>query len=543
MMDEEKRSDGLDTDNPLAAFESVEAPKTASPKRRFSGNTRLLIAVTALVAVLAILVAVLLPLLGGNHTGSSTATSTPEQIYPLYDHAKDTAENKIVQSVAIQHKDDSYTVYYNTQDKAYRLKGYEDFVLADSVEQEFIAGATALNGYDLVKSVGKLADFGLEKPAATATITYHNGNTATLLLGNATPDAAGYYAKLQDSDTVYMVDSSTASLFLQKKGELVNTTILAAPTVKEDDENGGAVLKEFTLKGGPANQTLTIRQSEKSDGTEFSYANFVLIKPYFRKVTDTVSDTLDSFTSIIASDAAVLHPTAADKTAYGFNKPYATLDITLAVQSLVESEEASSSTEESPEVYYYNSIESTVTVGNKDANGNYYVMITGHNAIYRVMASMLSPLVECTYENTIDSLLFLKDIKEIGKFEVMANGKTHTLTITHDETKEERDDQLTVLYNGKKLSTADFRVLYSLTMGLQRYDQSAHSVNGTPKHRIALYLNNGSAYLSLDFFEKSASLYTVRTSEGELFTIKASSINNWLTQFDNFIAGKKVADI
>ncbi len=540
MMDDDKKPTPIDNDNPLASFETVTTAQPTAKRPKLHRNTRTLIVATAIMAVLAILVAVLLPLLNTPTGGSDTssATNIPEEVYPLYDHAKDDTDGKIVQSVAIDYAGDSYTVYYDQAQGVYLLRGYEDIRLGSSVD-ELIDCATTLNAYDRINTTANLADFGLDKPTATATITYHDGSLCTVHIGNPTPDENGRYIRLADSDTVYMLDIDTAGVFRQAKTSLVERTILAAPSAKKDDKNGSAVLKQLTVTGGPSGQTLTIRQSEASDGMEYSYAPLIIVKPYTRMVDETISTTLQSFTYIIASDAAVLHPSDADKASYGFNNPYATLDITLAVQSVIESE----TDDDEQTIQYYNTVHATLIVGSQDEDGNYYVMIDDHNAIYRVASLLLSPIVERSYENTVSKLLFLKNIGTVGQLDVTLNGTAHTLAITHNPDKENSDDQLTVHYNNTTLGTPDFRRLYSQMMGLSRYGKADSEPTGQAQYSMALRNTDGSLFLAMEFYKQSASLYTVRTTEGELFTMKSSTIDNWMAQFNNYLAGKGVADI
>lgn len=530
----------------LSAFEQVAAPQKATKKKRLTANTRLLIAVTAIVAVLAILLAVLLPLLNkgaGNGEGTTSSgvtsdtASAPEEVHPLYDRSKDSTEEKIVQSVTIKNKDDEYTIRYSKADKLYQLVGYTDISLSASGINELVTIATTLNGYDKVKTVEKLADFGLDKPSITVNITYHDSSTATLLIGNETPDKNGYYACMQGGSEVVMVNADTASYFQLKKGQYVERTLIAAPTAKKDDTDGSAVLKELTLKGGPGKETLSLRQAATSDGEEYSYSSFLVTKPYKRMVSETVSETLGGFTYLIASEGAVLHPTAADKAKYGFNDPYAVLDVTLAIQTVSEDSSADS---DSIQYVYYNTVTHKVTVGSKDDNGNYYVMIDGHNVIYLVSSSSLSHVVERTYVNTISELLFLKPITELKQVSVATGGKTYDFMLTHDEKKEDADKQMTVVCDGKTLSTPDFRTLYSRMMGIARYGETDKAPTGQPLHKIVLTENDGSTFLTLGIYENSASLYTVRTDEGELFTVKISDINTFMSLIKDYCDGKAV---
>ncbi len=530
----------------LGAFEQVAAPQKATAKKRLSANTRLLIAVTAIVAVLAILLAVLLPLLSES-TGDSSSTpsdtaSVPEEVYPLYDRSKDKTEQEIVQSVAIKNKDDEYTVRYNKTDKLYQLVGYADISLSTSGIEELVSCATALNGYDKVKAVEKLADFGLDKPSITVTITYYDNTTATLLIGNETPDKNGYYARMQDGDEVVMINADTVSYFQLKKGQYVERNLIASPTVKKDDAHGTVVLKELTLKGGPGKETLSLRQVSTSDGEEYSYSTFIITKPYKRMVSETVSSSLSSFTYLIADEGVVLHPTAADKAKYGFNDPYAVLDVTLAVQT-AEEEEESSTDGSNPEFIYYNAATSKITVGSKDDNGNYYVMVEGYNAIYLVSASSLATIAERTYVNTISELLFLKTITDLKQVSITVDGKAYDFTLTHDESKEDSDENMIVVCDGKKLTTQDFRTLYSRLMGISRYGETDKKPSGQPLHKITLIEADGSTFLSMEIFEHSSSLYTVRTDEGELFTVKASDISGYMSLIKDYYDGKPIAII
>ncbi len=543
--DEELSSSATPTENSpeddvLSAFEEVAQPQTTKKKKKLSANTRLLIIVTAIVAALAILLAVLLPLLSEGTGGSSTSSDTvsvPEEVYPLYDRSKDDTKDQIVQSITIKNKDDEYTVRYNAKDKVYLLDGYADISLAASGVEELVDIATTLNGYDKVEAVDKLADFGLESPKTAATFSYHDNTTVTLLIGNETPDSAGYYARLQDSDEVVMIDAGIVSYFQLKKGQYIERNLIAAPTVKEDDANGAVVLKELTLKGGPGKETLSLRQAATSDGEEYSYSTFVITKPYKRMVSETVSETLSSFTYLIASEGVVLHPTAADKAKYGFNDPYAVLDITLAVQTAKEEDENST------EFTYYNAASSKITVGSKDDNGNYYVMLDGHNVIYLVASSSLSSVVERTYVNTISQLLFLKTIVDLKQVSISADGKTYDFKLTHDASKEDSDKQMIVVCDGKTLDTQDFRSLYSRLMGVSRYGETDKKPTGEPLHKIVLTENDSSTFLTLEIFRHSGSLCTVRTDEGELFTVKVSDISTFMSLVKDYYDGKPIPDI
>lgn len=82
---------------------------------------------------------------------------------------------------------------------------------ADSFAVATIADAfKSLQAASVLTEATNLADFGLDKPGLTVTATY-SGTTSpkVLLVGGPTFDGAGYYTKLPDSGTVYVVSNGT----------------------------------------------------------------------------------------------------------------------------------------------------------------------------------------------------------------------------------------------------------------------------------------------------------------------------------------------
>ncbi len=167
-------------------------------------------------------------------------------------------------------------------------------------------------------------------------------------------------------------------------------------------------------------------------------------------------------------------------------------------------------------------------------------MVEDIDAIFCVAASQLSGVAERRYENTVSDQLFLKDITTLSGATLSYGGKNYTYKFTHHPKEQEKDDMLTVTVDGKTYPTADFRLLYQLAMGIERYGTTDEQPTGEASLSIALQLEDGSQYLKVDFHPATGSLYTARTSEGELFTVKASEVNDFIKQANNYMAGKPV---
>ena len=255
-----------------------------------------------------------------------------------------------------------------------------------------------------------------------------------------------------------MCSSDSLSCFLADGASYVNTTLLTAPTVKQDDSTGSPSLREVTLSGRSHPEPLTIRRRVNADGDEMLYYTYVISEPYKRGVSDEAANQLATFYSLTASRAVVLHPTAEQLKTFGFDNPLTVMNLTLSVVSTVKSN-ASSDSEEGEEIIdFYNTTKATLTIGDKDDEGNYLVMLDGINAVFAVPAANLAAVAERTYDNTVTDLLYLKNVQEVGRIDLFAAdmGK-HSFTLTHVKNEDDRDKSLIVKEGDKQYSTPEFR--------------------------------------------------------------------------------------
>lgn len=324
---------------PLAG-EAQEKPEKKRKKISKRARTLVLTSAAALILAAAVLVVTLFPFFtaDGGSGSSDISSDTPslKDSIVLIDKTVETEkdeEDTVVEvtQMAVTNKDDSFTLVYNAKDKVYQLKGYEDLTLNASSTGTIADYAAYIEASAKVEVVNDLADFGLDDPTATFTGTYHDGSTATLSVGNATPSGNSYYVSLKGDDNVYICSANYVSSFTKRGASFVNTTLLSTPTVKSDDPNGTPTLREVTLTGKSHPVPLTLRRPSESDNDILAMHAYIITAPYKRGVSEAVSNELATFTSLSATEAAVLHPTAADKKKYGFDDPLTLAKVTLSV--------------------------------------------------------------------------------------------------------------------------------------------------------------------------------------------------------------------
>ena len=79
------------------------------------------------------------------------------------------------------------------------------------------------------------------------------------------PTKEGYYLREVGTNPVYLVDSTFASTISQPSTAYIGRNVVTAPTVKTDDDNGQAILREIELTGRVRTSPLILRRSTADD--------------------------------------------------------------------------------------------------------------------------------------------------------------------------------------------------------------------------------------------------------------------------------------
>lgn len=528
----------------------AEAAKPRRIRRR-TLNLILTSAGTVLIAIILLVVMLLdkqAPTTGDGGTTSPDATVETPKITLLNKAGDKETKGTPMKQIDIENKDGNYTIRYDETTKLYHIVGYEDIFLNTEMLLTLRTHAETIEAIEQIEDVSNLAAFGLDKPQATATITYTDDSTARLFLGNTTPSETGYYGQLEGTEGVYIFESDAVSLFRFRSTAFVHTALSAPPSVKSDDKHGKALLKEVTFSGTAHPIPLVMRRSYYNDSEELTYFSYIISAPYLRCTTDAVSNALSQVQAIIAEQALILHPTAAEKEKMGFNKPLIDLKFTMAVETEEENQSNSNTPNtESPAVdkndtpkIYYNSIDYHITIGSLDENGNYIAMVEGTDVIFLVSKEAYDFFFDRTYQNSVNEFLFFKSIEDLSRVSIQLNNASYSFDLAHYPEKEEPDDKLKVTMDNKVYSTEDFRELYQLLMGLKRYGVPEKEPTSEVPLEIALYDSEGKLYLGAKYYNTSGSLCTVETTEGELFTTRWSDVAFFIQQVDNYLNGRDV---
>lgn len=525
------------------------------------------VAVVALVALLLVLV-FLLPGNGGEDASSTAVSDTSVTLLDKSTDADGKTVDNPIKSIQITLRDESFTLSQN-EDGDLVADPYKDLPI-NTYEISYLVSTlkTVTATREISSSPDSPADYGFtgefaapvssdvsgtssgessasaEKAVgltAQVSVTYHDDSIHSFELGRESPTKEGYYLREVGSDPIYLVDSTFASTLAQPSTTYIGLNVVTSPSVKTDDDNGQALLREIELTGRVRSSPLILRRSTADDNLN-NASNYVITKPYFRAAnssSDAVT-ALDTYTSVTASGVEKPYPTAEDLKRYGLDDPYSTAVFTLAVETTEEAETSG----ETAKTSYYNIQKHTIQLGNKNDNGEYYGLVYNEDQRIPVVYLFSSSSVawaEAQYDDVAETLLFLRNIDSLSHVILTANGQETDFLLEHFPDEAEREDQMKVTSGGQTYDTENFRNLYQVLMSIYRKGAAPAEPSGDPVLSLKLVpITASDGTVELSIYKHDPNVFIVRFTTGETYAVNASEVNNAVKQLSNYLEGKDV---
>ena len=526
------------------------------------------VAVVALVALLLVLV-FLLPGSGGEDASSTAVSDTSVTVLDKSTDADGKTVDNPIKSIQITLRDETFTFSQN-EDGDLVADPYKDLPINTSEISYLVSTLKTVTATKEISSNPESpSDYGFtgefaapdssdasavsssvssaakaEKAVgltAQISVTYHDDSIHSFEVGRESPTKEGYYLREVGTNPVYLVDSTFASTISQPSTAYIGRNVVTAPTVKTDDDNGQAILREIELTGRVRTSPLILRRSTADDNLNNS-SNYVITKPYFRAANSSsaVVTALGTYTSVTASGVEKPYPTAEDLKRYGLDDPYSTAVFTLAV----ETTETSETSGESAKTSYYNIQKHTIQLGNKNDNGEYYALVYNEDqripVVYLFSASSVA-WAEAQYDDVAETLLFLRNIDSLSNVILTAGGRETDFALEHFPDASEKDDQMKVTADGQQYDTDNFRNLYQVLMSIYRKGAAPAEPAGDPVLSIKLVPTTASdGVVELSIYKHDPNVFIVRFTTGETYAVNASEVNEAVKQLGNYLEGKDV---
>ncbi|MGI6264325.1 MAG: DUF4340 domain-containing protein [Acutalibacteraceae bacterium] len=386
------------------------------------------------------------------------------------------------------------------------------------------------------------ADYGLDKPAATLTATFADGATLALELGDTTHASEETYLRVKGKPEIYMVDETLSDTLTLPSAGYIGVSLMTAPEVEKDDENGQPVMRSITLTGGVrGDKPLTVRRTNTADSDTMRLYTYWVEQPFSRGANDTAAtEAFSAAYSLTAGSAAFAHPTEQQKKDCGLDHPSTVAKIVTAVESKDVSNLGENDSVDNAPTRYYGVQNHTVTVGDGLEGDLYYVMVDDLDVIYLVSGGAI-PWKDMGYNDIASTMLFLQDITGIGAITVVDQGNETRFILTHDPEAGNANDMLTVTVDGEQKDTYYFRQLYQVMMGIKRIGDADPPSTGQADMTIRIEsTDTRDTVVEARLIRTSGSRYTCVMQDGDVYAVSAGSVEALQKQMAQYLAGKEV---
>lgn len=311
-----------------------------------------------------------------------------------------------VLSIAWEHEGEALRIVREDGGE-WRLEGVDGFPLRQSLASEMAENISALEATHSVTGGADPADYGLDEPAETLTVTLASGDTLEYAMGAQNEITCEYYLRFSKNEAIYTIASTLGSLTPYGRSEL-----LEAPEIPA---LGGAT--RLVVAGTQADVEQTYFENSAGMAYTDAYHWFHVGTDGIAVPSDTdrVNDLLDTVASVALTNCADYAADEAALAAYGLSPAQLTVTADYPAQGADESGDAASET-------------FTLLIGVQDEeSGDYYSALPDSQLVFLVDAATAETLLTATNDALRADDILLMDWDSVTGMEFTLGGETHVL--------------------------------------------------------------------------------------------------------------------
>lgn len=376
----------------------------------------------------------------------------------------------------------------------------------------------------------ELSKYGLDEPRASFEVSYTDGTSMKVLIGDVAPESKYTYIKLDNSSTVYMILGSRISDMLKGANAFANLSLIEKPVNNEDwPEYGKEVITrsdwdyQVVFENDP-NEESNMLSSQVISEPIFSYLN----------ITGS-SDVTHGMWGLTAARCEAVAPTDEQLVEYGLDEPRCVVslkgdgyDYTLKVGGESYSEAAEG--------------ETPVLEG-------YYCTLSGvagSNAVYVIPEASL-PWVTFKIEDVISNLITSNYLVDLANMSVTIDGKETLFDMTTNGGSNDKDengkaaDITSVKADGKELDIYQYKSLYQFIMSCPTNEIWFEEPSGEPAVIIKQVRKDGGEDV-IELYKDTSRRYLVKLNGKTSYRIQSTWVDSLKTNVENLKNGKNIDD-
>ncbi len=396
-----------------------------------------------------------------------------------------------VKTVKVKNNSDAYTMYKKSG-SVYKIEGYEDKPVDEDVVSTSIGYLSDIQSAKKVMvAEDKLKDYGLEKPAATVSLSL-SSKEIVLHLGNKSAGNDYYFMLENDPESteekkaVYLMSETqanvcTADRFYYYDGNLS----------RYDASSDNSNITELSI-GGSKGTATDIYMTEGELNLAYMMADPINM-PFSSSVMDGI---LNLFTTLNAATPVGDDMSEANLKELGLKDPSYRL------------------------TWVNNTVERTVYFG-KETEGNIYCMTEDMKAVYQVPTSAVSVL-GIDVADMCDVITYTRDVDTLNRI-VVSSGKK-----TYDIQTEGTGDERVVTVNNKTVESSIFSEFYATLLGIEVQREGEKPAGKEPLLTIEITLAESGKKEILSYYEVDDRYCFYEMNGKGMFYVKTQDVQNIL---------------
>ncbi len=374
-------------------------------------------------------------LLGYKYSESLNDESSAESSAASAESSEESSE------ISTDPKDSEVEIIYTMQD-------YPEEHLEKSLTDNIVNQCNYMAAERIVdKSGKKYAEYGLDKPLITVTVTFSDNSTEKMYIGNEAPDNKGVYLRLDGNQNVYLVQASMVNTFAYEKMQLFDHSI--SPSYDDNYK-----ITSVDLSGKKFGNEISI--SNEQNG--ITNSGYIMYQPYREIVNSTfVSDYGESLFGIDGTKVEAVRVTDKELKKYGLDEPYMEIKVT--------SEDAT---------------EINVIVSEADKDGKFYIAGKGETKIFSMNTDRVD-WYDVSYADFLDDMIINPLHDTLVSAEISCNGQDYLYTYEHTTAvnkKYEETEIISAIYNGKAIDISNLQLFINNLKGIRRNLSAPKSLDG-----------------------------------------------------------------
>ena len=400
------------------------------------------------------------------------------------------------------------------------LEGMESFDLDQTKADTILGYGANLTATKMVtENAENLADYGLDVPRATITMTYKNGASTQWLIGAQAPTSTGSYFMEKGKKTVFLLYASAVKNILSTRNSLhvVEMPYTIDPTT----------VKDVVIEAEGRDTIELLYTMEDDKFSSYSVSSVRILQPFFYCAhAERCEEFFNGSAALTISEYAGELSELPD---CGLQDGAARIRVTTTTETTTDS-----GTQRDSYVY---------RIGAFAAADKVYVQVDDSDAVYLTDTSNVAYLENATPGYLVDQFSNLVNIQRVDHIDVVMGDETWTMDIEHIQNEGETRATEYFTYNGTAVTDDKlFRKLYQELIGLtysklnDDYDYQAE-----PYMTVTYQLNCEPGELVIEYMEYDDDYLAVRRDDLTLFLIKREKIDALAEALRAFDEGTYVA--